>query len=280
MKIDFHAHILPETLPDMKKKSGYSGWINIKHLNNKEAVMVKDSGETFRAIDAKLWSVPSRLKIMQESGVDVQVLSTVPIMFNYWAKAEDTEYLCRHLNDHLASVIRNNEKHFVGLGTIPLQDTNLAVNEMRRLKSELKLSGVILGTNIGEVNLEDKRFDAIYRTAQELSLPLFVHPIADAQKGRLEKFMLPYLVGMPTDTTIAICSMICGGVFERFPNLRVCFAHGGGMFPYTVGRINRGFHTYPKSFQKENAFPPTEYLGRIYVDSLLHSTDSILLAKN
>ncbi|RWS04772.1 2-amino-3-carboxymuconate-6-semialdehyde decarboxylase-like protein [Dinothrombium tinctorium] len=261
----------------MQQKTGYSGWISLKKQSEEKALMIKDNGEIFRSVDKRLWSAETRLKIMKDTDVTMQVLSTVPIMFNYWAKGEDSAFLCRYLNNHISSVVDHSPKNFIGLGAVPLQSVDLAIEELKRCKNDLKLSGVMIGTCVNDYNLDSKHFDPFYKTAQELDCPIFVHPVATLeQTGRMAKFMLPYLVGMPTDTTIAICSMIFGGVFEKFPNLKVCFAHGGGMFPYTIGRIDRGFHTYPTNFERN--ISPTKYVRKIYVDTLVHSIDSLLLA--
>jgi aminocarboxymuconate-semialdehyde decarboxylase len=90
----------------------------------------------------------------------------------------------------------------------------------------------------------------------------------------MEKYWLPWLVGMPAETTRAICSMIFGGVFEKFPNLRVAFAHGGGSFPYTLGRIEYGYHVRPDLVQTENKINPRNYLGKFWVDSLVHDENA------
>ena len=200
-------------------------------------------------------------------------------MFSYWAKPGDTAYLSRFLNNHLSSVIRANPSRFVGLGTIPLQSPILAVDEMKRCKTDLNLNGIIIGSHVNDLGLDDPFFDPIWKTAEDLNLPLFVHPWDMQMKDRFAKYWLPYVVGMPAETTAAILAMIFSGVFERFPKLRVALAHGGGALPYLLGRAQHGFHVYPKDF-KSNAFPPTKYLHQIYCDSLLHSEGALSLALN
>ncbi|GFY67542.1 2-amino-3-carboxymuconate-6-semialdehyde decarboxylase [Trichonephila inaurata madagascariensis] len=197
-------------------------------------------------------------------------------MFNYWAKPEDTLDLSRFLNDHLASVIAKYPKRFVGAATVPLQSPELAAEELKRCVGTLGLPSVMIGSHINEWNLDERKLDPFYKTAEDLSCPVFIHPWDMETGGRMSKYWLPWLVGMPAETTTAICSVIFGGVLERFPNLKLCFAHGAGAFPYTLGRIEHGFMVRPDLCATENDNPPHTYLRRLYSDGL----DNILLGSD
>ncbi|CAG2100503.1 unnamed protein product [Medioppia subpectinata] len=279
LKFDFHSHILPENWPNLAQRCGYTGWISMKHTDDGKALMMKDDGTVFRPVDHKVWSTSVRLKDMEDTGVTVQVLSTVPVMFSYWAKPNDTAYLCRLLNNHLASVVRSNPTKFVGLGTIPMQSPIHAVEEMKRCKMDLKLNGLIIGSHVNELGLDDPMFYPIWKAAEELDFPLFLHPWDMQMSGRFSKYWLPYIVGMPAETSGAVLAMIFSGVLERFPKLRIALAHGSGMLPYIIGRAEHGFHVYPADF-KDNPFPPSKYMGRIFCDSLVHSEGALNLALN
>jgi aminocarboxymuconate-semialdehyde decarboxylase len=207
---------------------------------------------------------------MQSNDVDVQVLSTIPVLFNYWAKPEHGLETSRFFNDHIAQCVDLHPDKFIGLGTVPLQDVDLAIREMERLVKELKMPGIEIGSNINQVNLSDERFFPFWEAAQELNCSIFVHPWEMMGEDKMSKYWLPWLVGMPAETSRAICSMIFGGVMEKFPKLKIAFAHGGGSFPATVGRVEHGFKVRPDLCAIDNPINPREYLGKFWVDSLVH----------
>ncbi|NNF44102.1 MAG: amidohydrolase [Phycisphaerales bacterium] len=273
-KIDLHTHILPESWPDLRAKYGYGGWVNLDHHKPCCARMMID-GRAFREIASNAWDPGVRLSECDETGVDVQVLSTVPVMFGYWAKPADTLDLSRHLNDHIAGIVRDHPSRFVGLGTLPMQSPDAAIRELERLMGDLGLAGVEIGTHVNDWNLDAPELFAVFEACAELGAAVFVHPWDMMGKERMPKYWLPWLVGMPAESALAICSMIFGGVFERLPRLRVAFAHGGGSFPFTLGRVRHGFRVRPDLCAVDNDVDPGAYLDRFYVDSLVHDADAM-----
>lgn len=269
MKIDIHTHILPKNWPDLKEKYGYGGFVKLDHYKPCCAKMMID-GKFFREIQDNCWDPKVRIKDCDHTNVDVQVLSTVPVMFSYWAKPNDTLDLSKYLNDHLASVINDYPDRFLGFGTLPMQSPGLAVKEMERCIKDLKLSGIEIGSHVNDWNLDNENLFPIYEAAEELGAAVFVHPWDMMGKEKMPKYWLPWLVGMPAETSLAICSMIFGGVFEKFKKLKVCFSHGGGSFPITIGRIEHGFNVRPDLVAIDNKTNPREYLGKFYLDSLVH----------
>ncbi len=304
-KIDLHTHILPERWPDWTQRTGYPGWIALEHHKPCCARMLKTEPDGrvtfFREVESNCWDPAVRLQECDErmGPQSVQVLSTVPVMFSYWAKPQDAMDLSRLLNDHIAGVCASGPvldvkleesggalaphrcvgvfriPRFIGLGTIPLQSPDLAIKELERCvlpasRGGLGFPGVQIGTNVNGANLDDPSLFPVLHAAEQLGACVFVHPWEMLGRERMPRYWLPWLVGMPAETGLAICSVIFGGVLERLPRLRLCFAHGGGSFPHTLGRIQHGFEARPDLCAVHNPVPPTAYLGRFYVDSLVH----------
>ncbi len=198
--------------------------------------MIKD-GTMFREVDPNLWDISTRLDECAKTGVDVQVLSTVPVMFSYWAKPEHTLTLSQILNDHIHGAVSESPSRFIGLGTIPMQAPDLAVQELERCVKELGFPGVQIGTNVNGINLSGSEFFPIFEAAADLGASVFIHPWDMMAEDDMKHYWLPWLVGMPAETSRAICSLIFGGVLERLPNLRIAFAHDADALDFLVKKV-------------------------------------------
>ena len=259
---------MPDKMPNWVQKFGYGEFIHLEHRNCKACMMKGD--KLFREVEDNCFDANLRMKEMDETDVTVQVLSTIPVLFNYWAKAKDGLETAHFFNDHIADTVTKNPKRFIGIGTVPMQDVDMAIKEMERCVTELKMPGLEIGSNINGVNLNDEQFFHFYEAAEKFGCALFVHPWEMMGQDQMQKYWLPWLVGMPGETSRAICSMIFGGVFQKFPKLRVAFAHGGGSFPITIGRIEHGFNVRPDLVAIDNAINPRDYIGKFWIDSLVH----------
>lgn len=275
MKIDCHAHILPESWPSLKDKFGYGGFITLDHHAAGSARMMRDDGVFFRQIDENCWNPEAILRDMDAHGVDVMVLCTVPVLFSYWAQPQHTLEWSQFLNDHLAGVVSAYPNRFIGLGTLPMQDVTLACQELRRVVLELGMPGVEIGSNINGMNLDDPSLDPFWGEAERLGAAIFVHPWEMMGADRTSRYFQQWLVGMPAETTLAATSMIFGGVFDRFPKLRVMFSHAGGSLPFTIGRISHGYHARPDLCNVNNVQDPRSYVGKFWVDGITHDADAL-----
>jgi len=273
LKIDTHAHVLPSEWPDLATKYGDDRFPVMVRTEGRHRIY-KD-GKFFREVWANAFDPEVRVADYAKFGVDVQVISTVPVLFSYWAKPNQALELHKFLNEHTADICRRYPRHYAGIGTVPLQSPTLAIQEMERCVDQLGLQGVQIGSHCENWNLDAPELFPFFQAAAELGAAILVHPWDMMGASSMPKYWLPWLVGMPAEQARAVCCLIFGGVLERLPNLRVCFAHGGGAFPYTIGRIEHGFRMRPDLVATDNARNPREYLGRIWFDSCVHDNAAL-----
>ena len=269
LKIDIHTHILPKNWPNLKERYGYGGFVQLEHCDTGCSRMLIDD-EHFRDITSNSWDPDTRIKECDHYNIDVQVLSTVPVMFSYWAKPRDTADLSMILNDHIAELVTTYPKRFIGLGTLPMQDSGLSIKELERIQKIKGMAGIQIGSHINGFNLDDPRIFPILEAAEAMDISIFVHPWQMLGSDRMNLYWLPWLVGMPAETALSICSLIFGGVFERLPKLRIAFAHGGGAFPSIIGRLEHGYNVRPDIVATHNQHNPKDYIGKFFMDSLVH----------
>ena len=268
-----HTHILPKVMPNWTEKFGYGKFIHLEHQEDGTADMMQ-GGQFFRNIQENCWDENIRITDYENYATKVQVVCTIPVMFSYWAKTADCVSLSQFLNDHIAELVQRYPKNYIGLGTIPMQDTVEAINELERIKS-IGLVGIQIGSNINDENLSEEKFFPIFEACERLGLAVMVHPWQMMGFDSMKKYWLPWLVGMPAETSRAACSLIFGGVLERLPNLRICFSHAGGSFLPTIGRIEHGYNCRPDLVAIDNPINPREYLGKFWVDSITHDLDAL-----
>lgn len=279
LKIDMHTHILPETMPKWSERFGYGDFIHLDHHRPDHARMMKGD-RFFREIHKNCWDASYRIEEYAPFNTQVQVVCTIPVMFSYWADPQDTHELARFLNDDLAELQDRHPQNYVGLATLPMQDTDRAIRELERCKNELGLPGIQIGSNINDINLGEDRFFPIFEACERLGMAVLIHPWNMMGFSSMEKYWLPWLVGMPAETSRAICSLIFSGTMERLPDLRVCLAHAGGSFLFTIGRIEHGFNCRPDLVAIDNPVNPREYLGRFWTDCITHDIDALKYVVN
>lgn len=268
-----HTHIMPKHVPDWSGKFGYGSFIHLDHHRPGYARMMQGD-KFFREIEANCWDESIRIEEYARYDTQVQVVCTIPVLFAYWAQPKDGLTVARFLNDHIADIAARYPKNYVGLGTIPMQDIDLAVAELERCKS-IGMKGIQIGSNVNQKNLSEPIFESLWQAIADLDMAVLIHPWEMMGQDDMKKYWLPWLVGMPAETTRAICSLIFSGVMERHPGIRFNFAHAGGSFLPTIGRIEHGFNCRPDLVAIDNPINPRDYIGKFWVDSATH--DPMLL---
>ena len=208
---------------------------------------------------------------MDRMGIDVQVLSSSLVhQCTYWAEPEISLKLEHKLNDRVAEVVQSNPKRFIGLGGVPLHAPDLAVLELTRCMTELKLAGVGISTTAGNLELGDEKLRKFWAAAEQLGAVVYIHP-AGNHSPRFQKWHLWNSIGQTFEEAMAIASLFYEGILDAFPNLKICISHGGGYMPYNMGRIIRNYLEKPTTSANMSK-SPEEYLRMLYYDTCVYET--------
>ena len=270
MNVDLHFHYTPAFFIDEIR--GANPW----------AKSLTGSGESLRVrfggleipLSPEHWDVERIVSRMDALGIDLAAASPSPLLFHSQWPAEQVASLHRRINQALAELARKHPRRFAPLGAVPLQDTALAVAELEHCMG-LGLAGVEIETQVAGRNLDDPTLLPFFARAAELGAVVFLHPFAVLGGDRLRSFYLSNLIGNPTETAVAVASLIFGGVMERCPELKIVCAHGGGSTPALCGRWDHGARVRPELAHLEVL--PSEALRRFHFDSLTHSGPALEL---
>jgi aminocarboxymuconate-semialdehyde decarboxylase len=271
--VDVHAHFMPPDLPDLAEETGDHRWPRLHVEETSETGRVLRGAELFRVVRRPCWDVTARITEMDRLGVDVQVISPIPVSLTYWAEPRTSLRYARHLNDWAAQASSESGGRLLAMGTVPLQDTDLAVAELIRAATELNLAGIELGTSIGDRELDTPELRPFFSAAQSLDIPLFVHPMDPRTVRRARSVDTAFGIGMLTDTALAANALVFGGVLAEFPQLRICLSHGGGALPWMLPRLKFGRSLHDPG--REQMWD--ELVARCYVDSLVFDPTHLAL---
>ncbi len=211
---------------------------------------------------------------MDDKGIDLYILSSTPFAFFYEVEKDLALELARFQNDQLSELVKQYPGRFAAMATLPLQAPDEALKELERAVNKLGLRGVEIGSHVGKRELGDEAFWPIYKALEDLNVPIFIHPHHVAGMDRLQDFYLNNFIGNPLDTTIATTQLIFSGVLEKYPGLKFILAHGGGQFPFIMGRIEHGYRVRPEPKEKVHQ-PPRVFLKNFYFDTITHNPDAL-----
>jgi len=268
--IDTHAHILnDETMRLIAKEAPKLAPV-LK--DPKAEVTTLTVGNTpYHPFIRGGWDIERRLKDMDDTLVDVQVLSATPQTYYYDQEASVGVVLSKIQNEQMAKHVKDQPDRFMAIATLPMQAPEQAAAELRRAITELGMRGAMIGSNIEGMNLDHPSLEVFWKTAEELDAFIFIHPAHVAGADRLKDYYLRNFIGNPLDTTIAAACLVFGGVLEKYPNLNVVLAHGGGFVPYQTGRWIHGWHERQPEPQVKLKKSPEEFIAKLRYDTILHA---------
>lgn len=220
-------------------------------------------------------NVELRLRDMERTGVDCQAVAPWPRMFFiYDIPKEVAVEFAKIQNEEAARLKRDHPGKFAPLATVPLQDGQAAADELQRAVTQLGLHGLATGTSCGAKPLDAEHLEPLYAKLNELNVPWFIHSYGAVSTPEFQKYYLNNFIGNPLETTIAVCSLIFGGVIERYPKIRCWTPHAGGYVPFQFGRYDHGYEwrPEPKAIIKKK---PSEYLYAFKFDIIAHSKPAL-----
>ena len=271
--VDIHTHFSPNSWPDLAARYGTPNWPWIKHTEpGKADIMVGD--RFFRHIYSACWDPEIRLQEMDRDGIDLQIISATPVLFAYERAAGHALDCAQLFNDAALELCSRGKGRLKSLCQVPLQDTDGACKELSRCMQAGHL-GVQIGNHVGDRNLDDPGVVTFLHHCADEGAAVLVHPWEMLGRERMPKYMMPWTVGMPAETQLALVALILSGAFDRLPStLRICFAHGGGSFAFLLGRLENAWHHHPVA-RGECEHPPSHYLNRFFVDSAVFEQNTL-----
>jgi aminocarboxymuconate-semialdehyde decarboxylase len=268
--IDVHAHILAEDTMQMIAKEAPSLGLRLTPID-KDFAVFELNGVPYKPYPRGAWDLETRFRHMKEAEVDMHVLSNTPQTFLYNVDGSLNATVAAIQNDQIAKHVKDYPDRFYGLATLPMQAPDKAAAELARSMTKLGLKGAQIGSNINRKNLDEPEFEPVWAVANEHHALMMVHPTQVAAMDRLGKYYLNNLIGNPLDSTIAVASVVFGGVVERYPNIKWFFVHGGGMAPWQAGRFSHGWQVRPEPKVNLKDRGPEKAMATLYYDTILHA---------
>jgi aminocarboxymuconate-semialdehyde decarboxylase len=271
--IDVHHHYVPNSLLEETKNHGKALGVELSEANGQKALSFA-GGPKF-VLQRELSAVDERLKMMQESKLAIAALEAHTATLGYRLSGKQGESWCRLYNEGIKELIARHPDRFLGIASVPLQDPTRAAKVLEQAVGDLKLSGGYIGTNVNGNYYNSTDFDLFWAKAQELDALVVMHPEDVAGSEKMGPYGLRLICGNPADSALSLGFMTYSGVFDRFPDLKLCVLHGGGFFPYHLGRFDQGWAVRSGARAPQAKKPPSAYLNNIYYDNMIYRPDTI-----
>jgi aminocarboxymuconate-semialdehyde decarboxylase len=272
-KIDGHRHILFSKAIEVASKLDPVRSVNLypPDIQKKSEEINRKKGVEW---NRKMHDFSENIVDLEAAGMNMGVLQPTQTMFFYWAESTAAAELTRMVNEYCAQEVRKHAKHFLGLATIPLQDVDLAVKELTYAVQELGLKGVVTGSNVNGQGFDQQQFLPFFEKVEALDVPIFIHPNNPAGIERVRDYYLANFLAYPLESAITAAQLVFGGVLDRYPGLKICLSHAGGVLPFLLGRLDHGQSVRPEA-QAHCQHPFSHYLKNFYVDTITFRTDTL-----
>jgi aminocarboxymuconate-semialdehyde decarboxylase len=273
--VDVHAHVIPAAFPRCLRDPAPADWPSMAPADAPCHAHVMIAGKVYRTVSDRCWDVPKRVADMEEAGLSLQAVSPMPELLSYWMMPADAAELLRYINEQMAEMIAASGGRLVGLGAVPLQDLDLALAELHRLKHALGFAGVEIGSNVNGIPVGHPSLEPFFAEAEALDMAVFVHALRPAGMDRLVgPKNLQQVLGYPSEVGLAAASVLCSNLMLRHPRLRIAFSHGGGTLASLLPRLEQGWTVFT-AMQEAIQASPSEQARRLFYDALVFDAPTL-----
>lgn len=262
LRVDVHSHLCPAELPDYATHFTDPRWPVVTREADGGLVIMRN-GRAYRPIDDRYFGVDSRIRYLDHHGIDIQVVSPLPVLLPHWAPPAHASEAARWHNAAIADFVAKRPDRFVGLGTIAPHDPAGTIDVLDQIL-DLGLAGIELGTTYAGHELGDPPIVDLFAAAAARNIPILIHPLEGVGMGRMDNELIRFSVGVMSDTALATTSLLLAGVLADHPQLRICLSHGGGTFFWILPRL-RGMLT--GAVGSDRAAELLAAIARVWVDS-------------
>lgn len=271
--IDIHHHYVPPQILDEAKRHGRALGVELSEKEGR--FRLSFAGSAPHMLQPALMDVERRLEVMEKGKIAVAALEANTNSLGYRLTGEQGESWCRIYNEGVRELAGKHPDRFLATAIVPLQEPVRAAKVLQHGVGELKFRAAFIGTNVNGRYYNSKDFDPFWAEAEELDVLVVMHPEHIAGAERMGSYGLNAVCGNPADSTLSLGFLIYSGVFDRFPKLKLCALHGGGFFPYHLGRFDQEYVTGRGARPAECASPPSAYLKNLYFDTLVYDVDTL-----